>query len=740
MVSSGSATPIYTLEERTYPGPLSPAKDYRERFFSSNTPIVIDNGSSFCRAGWASETTPRLNFENVIGKYRDRKSAAGNVMVVGNDVNHDPMAKSNARSAFDNGIVYNTDTMEHILDYTFVQLGIDTERIFHPILMTEVPCIPHYNRKIMTELLFEAYSVPSVAYGIDSLFSYYGNGHSFDDGGLIISSGNTASHVIPVVGGRGVLEHTKRINYGGVGATDYMLKLMQLKYPTFPSKMSHTQAQQLVHDHTYFSQDYLQELRQFEDPQYLNQHDHVIQFPFTPPVVEEKTEEEQARIAAKRKEQAKRLQEQAAKTRLAKLIEKEENLKVYKNLKETKRSMHKSEFLDKLEDLGFEEESELDEAIKKTETAIRRARNKELGIVEEEEKEKPNFSLVDVPDEQLSEADRKEKRKQKLLKAGYEARERARIAKEEEKARQEEEMKRDEERRLENPEKWLEELHGKRTNLLEKIRSRQRRKEQLSDRRSHASQLRMKSIANLVGESNVTPRRRKRGDTDDTFGADDDDWAVYRQIFLQSKEDDSEAEEEDAALLEQYEATLLKYDENFLPDDVLEAQNSWQTSTLHRFYYGFQPLEADDMAQQYQLHLNVERIRVPEVLFQPTIIGLDQAGLVETINDTLHRFNADQRSNMVKSIFLTGGYTLTPNLSLRLHSSMKAILPAGTPINIHCAQDPLLDAWKGASKWASQSTEEFNRVSVTQKEYEEMGGDYIKEHRMGNVFRNLNCF
>ncbi|KAK9727654.1 Nuclear actin-protein involved in chromatin remodeling [Basidiobolus ranarum] len=737
MVSPNLATTIYTLDESDYPPPLSPAKDYQKTFLSSNTPLVIDNGSWYCRAGWASEAMPRLNFENMIGKYRDRKTSAGNVIVVGNDINHDPLAKSNTRSAFDNGIVYNTDTMEHILDYTFLQLGIDTDRIRHPILMTEAPCIPHYNRKIMTELLFEAYSVPSVAYGIDSLFSYYGNGHSFDDGGLIISSGNTSSHVMPVVGGRGVLEHTKRINYGGVGATDYMLKLMQLKYPTFPSKMTHTQAQQLVHGHTYFSQDYLEELRQYEDPQYLEKKDHIIQFPFTQPVIEEKSEEEQARIAAKRKEQAKRLQEQAAKTRLEKLIEKEQNLKIYKNLKETKGSMLKSDFLDKLEDLGFEAESELDEAIKKTETAIKRARNKELGIVEEEEKEKPNFSLVDIPDEQLSEADRKEKRKQRLLKAGYDARERARVAKEEEKARLEEEMKQDEERRLENPEKWLEELHAKRTSLLEKVKSRQRRKEQLSDRRSHASQLRMKSIANLVSESNVTPRRRKRGDTDDTFGADDDDWAVYRQI---SKDDDSEAEEEDMSLLEQYEATLLKYDEKFLPDDILEAQNSWQNSILHRFYYGFQPLGVDDMAQQYQLHLNVERIRVPEVLFQPTIVGLDQAGLIETINDTLHRFNPDQRSNMVKNVFLTGGYTLTPNLRSRLQGSMQTILPAGSPFNITCAQDPLLDAWKGAGKWASQSTEEFTRVSVTQKEYEEMGGDYIKEHRMGNVFRNLNCF
>lgn len=62
----------------------------------------------------------------------------------------------------------------------------------------------------MTELLFEGYKVPSVAYGIDSLFSYHANGGTTDDGGIIISSGNASTHIIPTLGGKGVLSKTKR--------------------------------------------------------------------------------------------------------------------------------------------------------------------------------------------------------------------------------------------------------------------------------------------------------------------------------------------------------------------------------------------------------------------------------------------------------------------------------------------------------------------------------------------------
>jgi len=44
-----------------------------------------------------------------------------------------------------------------------------------------------------------------------------------------------------------------------------------------------------------------------------------VQFPFVLPVVEEKTEEELARIAEKRKEQGKKLQEMAAEKRREKV-------------------------------------------------------------------------------------------------------------------------------------------------------------------------------------------------------------------------------------------------------------------------------------------------------------------------------------------------------------------------------------------------------------------------------------
>jgi len=68
-----------------------------------------------------------------------------------------------------------------------------------------------------------------------------------------------------------------------------------------------------------FSSDYSSLLRSLSDPVTLSRSGKIIQFPFSQPAVDEKTEEEQARLAERRKEQGKRLQEMAAKARMEKV-------------------------------------------------------------------------------------------------------------------------------------------------------------------------------------------------------------------------------------------------------------------------------------------------------------------------------------------------------------------------------------------------------------------------------------
>ena len=303
----------------------------------------------------------------------------------------------------------------------------------------------------MNEILFECYSAPSVAYGVDSLFSYsYNKGTT----GLVVSSSHSSTHLIPVVDSRPMLALTTRLSWGGHQNADFLLKLLQLKYPHFPGKMTSGQAEELVKEHCYISLDYEQEVGGYLDWTGLEVRDHIIQYPFTEQVVVQKSEEELARIAEKRKESGRRLQEQAAKMRLEKLVKKEQELDYFKDVLRQGADATKKDFKRLLESNDFETEAQLEKTIKELEKSIKKARTKDVGGAEDEEEE-PSFPLLDVPDEELDEAGLKQKRQQRLTKSNVEARARAKAEKQREKARLEEEKRLDEERRENDLAGWI---------------------------------------------------------------------------------------------------------------------------------------------------------------------------------------------------------------------------------------------------------------------------------------------
>ena len=307
----------------------------------------------------------------------------------------------------------------------------------------------------MNEVLFECYSAPSVAYGIDALFSFkYNKGRD----GLIVSSSHSSTHVIPVLDSKPIMSSVSRLNWGGYHGAEYLLKLLKLKYPTFPGKMTEVQAQEMVREHCYVSQDFDVDMRRYLDWTGLEDRDHLIQYAFTEHVVLEKTEEELARIAERKKESGRRLQEQAAKMRLDKLVRKEQELDYFKDLQQRLVNQTKKEIKRLLDEDEFKDEAQLDKTIKELEKSIRKARSKDIGGPENpEEEEVQTFPLLEIPDEELDEAGLKQKRHQRLMKSGVEARARAKIEKDQEKARVAEQERLDEERRQNDLPKWLEE-------------------------------------------------------------------------------------------------------------------------------------------------------------------------------------------------------------------------------------------------------------------------------------------
>jgi hypothetical protein len=122
----------------------------------------------------------------------------------------------------------------------------------------------------------------------------------------------------------------------------------------------------------------------------------------------------------------------------------------------------------------------------------------------------------------------------------------------------------------------------------------------------------------------------------------------------------------------------------------------------------------------------VERIRVPEVVFKPSIAGVDQAGLIEIAADIINqRFSSTQdRTRLLKDVFLTGGNTLFQGFEDRFRNELRGVLPVDADLIVRQAADPVMDAWKGAAQWASGG--DLSRAFVSRQEYMEKGSEYIK--------------
>lgn len=226
----------------------------------------------------------------------------------------------------------------------------------------------------------------------------------------------------------------------------------------------------------------------------------------------------------------------------------------------------------------------------------------------------------------------------------------------------------------------------------------------------------------------------------------------------QGNADDSDDEEEEKDHLKAVEARLLEHDPLFTVDHTAERQTLRKHQLLNAFVRGLAPddsldtYDPESLEHNSQIHLNVERIRAPEVLWQPQMGGADQAGLGEIIEHVLKGFSCAQRDRLtnvksfllhlspidadfsrctLQNIYVTGGNTLIPNFDLRLHNTLRPILPVSSPLNIVRPFDPANDAWRGMAKWARSG--EMAKASVTRAEYEEYGAEYLKVHGMGNA-------
>ncbi|KAF3447880.1 hypothetical protein FNV43_RR08586 [Rhamnella rubrinervis] len=102
--------------------------------------------------------------------------------------------------------------------------------------------------------------------------------------------------------------------------------------------------------------------------------------------------------------------------------------------------------------------------------------------------------------------------------------------------------------------------------------------------------------------------------------------------------------------------------------------------------------------------IGAECFRCPEVLFQPSMIGMDAAGIHEATYNSIIKCDADHCKQLYGNIILSGGSTMFPGIADRMTKEITALAPRGMNINVVAPPEREYSAWIGGSILASLST------------------------------------
>jgi actin-related protein len=114
-----------------------------------------------------------------------------------------------------------------------------------------------------------------------------------------------------------------------------------------------------------------------------------------------------------------------------------------------------------------------------------------------------------------------------------------------------------------------------------------------------------------------------------------------------------------------------------------------------------------------------ERFRCPEAMFQPSFIGMEFAGIHETMYNTIMKCDIDIRKDLYANTVLSGGSTMFPGIADRMEKEITVLAPSTMKIKIIASPERKYSVWIGGSILASLST--FQQMWISKQEYDEHG-------------------
>eukprot|EP00486_Rosalina_sp_Unknown_P012585 CAMPEP_0201591682 /NCGR_PEP_ID=MMETSP0190_2-20130828/189786_1 /ASSEMBLY_ACC=CAM_ASM_000263 /TAXON_ID=37353 /ORGANISM="Rosalina sp." /LENGTH=238 /DNA_ID=CAMNT_0048050117 /DNA_START=630 /DNA_END=1343 /DNA_ORIENTATION=- len=117
--------------------------------------------------------------------------------------------------------------------------------------------------------------------------------------------------------------------------------------------------------------------------------------------------------------------------------------------------------------------------------------------------------------------------------------------------------------------------------------------------------------------------------------------------------------------------------------------------------------ESSDIEMVYKLPdgneitVGAERFRCAEVLFKPSIIGMEQEGIHQLLYQSIMKCDVDIRKDLYANVVLSGGSSCFPGLQERMTKELTALAPASMKVNIVAPPERKYSVWIGGSILAS---------------------------------------
>lgn len=118
-----------------------------------------------------------------------------------------------------------------------------------------------------------------------------------------------------------------------------------------------------------------------------------------------------------------------------------------------------------------------------------------------------------------------------------------------------------------------------------------------------------------------------------------------------------------------------------------------------------------------------ERFRCSEVLFNPSLIGMELPGIHESLYKSIRKCDVDIRRDLYGNVVLSGGTTMFPGMAGRLAKELTTLTPSAVKIKVVSPPERKYSVWIGGSILASLST--FQQMWISKEEFEESGSSVV---------------